>query len=268
MMSKLMLEAPPQGEMPNQQEQTDTGADEVSELKRQLAAVTKSYDDIRPHADRAYTAQKVKESENQELRARLAVIERENELNIQAKENKDEDELSEDDLRVIEDFPEVMRTSERIADRIVKKQMAAFKSQQQESFDDKISRYVEDKYDAPLNDLNNKFESMSRQTYFDGILGHGVWPSIEDDQSCIDWVNKDSMFRTAMTQGDNEAKAQVIKLYMEQNGGGGQMYQGHEQQDLRRYQASQLMGGSQSQSGSTDPTQGLTGEALFDAVEG
>jgi len=28
------------------------------------------------------------------------------------------------------------------------------------------------------------------------------------------------------------------------------------------------MGGSQSQSGSTDPTQGLTGEALFDAVEG
>ena len=260
-----MLEAPPLGEMP-EQEPTDTGAEEVTELRKQLASVTKSYEDIRPHADRAYSAQQKKEGENQELRARLAVIERENELNTQANINKDEDELSEDDLRVIEDFPEVMRTSERIADRIVKKQMAAFRSQEQESFDDKVSRFVEDKYDVPMNELNQKFDSMSRQTFFDGQLGHGVWPSIEDDQSFIDWVNKDSMYRTAMTQGDNEAKVQVIRMYMELNGGGGQMYQGQEQQDLRRHQASQLMGGSQSQSTTTDPTQGLSGEALFDAI--
>jgi len=46
-----MLEAPPVGEMP-EQEPTNTGAeDEVSELRKQLAAVTKSYDDIRPHAE-------------------------------------------------------------------------------------------------------------------------------------------------------------------------------------------------------------------------
>ena len=249
-----------------EQEPTDTGADEVAELRKQLAAVTKSYDDIRPHADRAYSAQQKKEGENQELRARLAVIERENELNTQANMNKDEDELSEDDLRVIEDFPEVMRTSERIADRLVRKQMAAFRSQEQESFDDKVSRFVEEKYDAPINELNQKFDSMSRQTFFDGQLGHGVWPSIEDDQSFIDWVNKDSMYRTAMTQGDNEAKVQVIRMYMELNGSGGQMYQGQEQQDLRRHQASQLMGGSQSPSTTADPTQGLTGEALFDAI--
>lgn len=260
-----MLEAPLIGEMP-EQEQTDTGADEVTELRKQLASVTKSYEDIRPHADRAYSAQQKKEGENQELRARLAVIERENELNTQANINKDEDELSEDDLRVIEDFPEVMRTSERIADRLVRKQMAAFRSQEQESFDDKVSRFVEDKYDVPMNELNQKFDSMSRQTFFDGQLGHGVWPSIEDDQSFIDWVNKDSMYRTAMTQGDNEAKVQVIRMYMELNGGGGQMYQGQEQQDLRRHQASQLMGGSQSHSTTADPTQGLTGEALFDAI--
>ena len=260
-----MLEAPPLGEMP-EQEPTDTGAEEVTELRKQLASVTKSYEDIRPHADRAYSAQQKKEGENQELRARLAVIERENELNTQANINKDEDELSEDDLRVIEDFPEVMRTSERIADRLVRKQMAAFRSQEQESFDDKVSRFVEDKYDVPMNELNQKFDSMSRQTFFDGQLGHGVWPSIEDDQSFIDWVNKDSMYRTAMTQGDNEAKVQVIRMYMELNGGGGQMYQGQEQQDLRRHQASQLMGGSQSHSSTSDPTQGLTGEALFDAL--
>lgn len=260
-----MLEAPPIGEMP-EQEPTDTGADEVAELRKQLASVTKSYEDIRPHADRAYSAQQKKEGENQELRARLAVIERENELNTQANMNKDEDELSEDDLRVIEDFPEVMRTSERIADRLVRKQMAAFRSQEQESFDDKVSRFVEDKYDAPISELNQKFDSMSRQTFFDGQLGHGVWPAIEDDQSFIDWVNKDSMYRTAMTQGDNEAKVQVIRMYMELNGGGGQMYQGQEQQDLRRHQASQLMGGSQSHSTTSDPTQGLTGEALFDAI--
>ena len=260
-----MLEAPLIGEMP-EQEQTDTGADEVTELRKQLASVTKSYEDIRPHADRAYSAQQKKEGENQELRARLAVIERENELNTQANINKDEDELSEDDLRVIEDFPEVMRTSERIADRIVRKQMAAFRSQEQESFDDKVSRFVEDKYDAPISELSQKFDSMSRQTFFDGQLGHGVWPNIEDDQSFIDWVNKDSMYRTAMTQGDNEAKVQVIRMYMELNGGGGQMYQGQEQQDLRRHQASQLMGGSQSHSTTSDPTQGLTGEALFDAI--
>ena len=260
-----MLEAPPLGEMP-EQEPTDTGADEVAELRKQLAAATKSYEDIRPHADRAYSAQQKKEGENQELRARLAVIERENELNTQANMNKDEDELSEDDLRVIEDFPEVMRTSERIADRLVRKQMAAFKSQEQESFDDKVSRFVEEKYDAPISDLNQKLDSMSRQTFFDGQLGHGVWPSIEDDPSFIEWVNKDSMYRTAMTQGDNEAKVQVIRMYMELNGGGGQMYQGQEQQDLRRHQASQLMGGSQSHSSTSDPTQGLTGEALFDAL--
>ena len=261
-----MLEAPPIGEMP-EQEQTNTGAEEeVSELRKQLASVTKSYEDIRPHADRAYSAQQKKEGENQELRARLAVIERENELNTQANINKDEDELSEDDLRVIEDFPEVMRTSERIADRLVRKQMAAFRSQEQESFDDKVSRFVEDKYDAPISELSQKFDSMSRQTFFDGQLGHGVWPNIEDDQSFIDWVNKDSMYRTAMTQGDNEAKVQVIRMYMELNGSGGQMYQGQEQQDLRRHQASQLMGGSQSQSTAADPTQGLTGEALFDAI--
>ena len=263
-----MLEAPPVGEMP-EQEPTNTGAeDKVAELERKLAAVTKSYDDIRPHADRAYSAQQKKEAENQELRARLAVIERENELNTQAQINKDDDELSEDDLRVIEDFPEVMRTSERLADRIVKKQMASFKSQQQESFDDKVSRFVEEKYDEPISELNKKFDSISRQTYFDGHLGHGVWPAIEDDQSFIDWVNKDSMYRTAMTQGDNEAKVQVIRMYMELNGSGGQMYQGQDQQDLRRHQASQLMSGSQSQSTTSDPAQGLTGAALFDAIDG
>jgi len=261
-----MLEAPLNGEMP-EQEQDNSGAEEVSELKRQLASVTKSYEDIRPHADRAYSAQQKKEGENQELRARLAVIERENELNQQAKNNVDEDELSEDDLRVIEDFPEVMRTSEKIADRLVRKQMAAFKSQQQEQFDDKISRFVGDKYDTPISDLNAKFETMTRQSFFDGQLGHGVWPQIEDDPSFIDWVNKDSMYRTAMTQGDNEAKIQVIRMYLELNGSGGQMYGGQEQQqDQRRQQASQLMGGSQSQSGMANSTQGLTGEALFDAI--
>ena len=71
-----------------------------------------------------------------------------------------------------------------------------------------------------------------------------------------------------MTQGDNEAKVQVIRMYMELNGSGGQMYQGQDQQDLRRHQASQLMSGSQSQSTTSDPAQGLTGEALFDAIDG
>lgn len=261
-----MLEAPLNGEMPEQEQDNSVSNEELTELKKQLASVTKSYEDIRPHADRAYSAQQKKEGENQELRARLAVIERENELNAQAKNNVDEDELSEDDLRVIEDFPEVMRTSERIAERLVRKQMAAFKSQQQENFDDKISRFVEDKYDTPINDLNQKFESMTRQSFFDGQLGHGVWPQIEDDRSFIEWVNKDSMYRTAMTQGDNEAKIQVIRMYLELNGSGGQMYGGQDPQDVRRQQASQLMGGSQSQSGMTNSTQGLTGEALFDAI--
>lgn len=261
-----MLEAPPVGEMPRQ-EPTDTGAqDQVAELEKKLASVTKSYEDIRPHADRAFSAQQKKEAENQELRARLAVLERESELSTQAASNKDDDELSEDDLRVIEDFPEVMRTSERIADRLVKKKMAEFRNQENQSFEDKVSRFVEDKYDTPINELNQKFESMSRQTYFDGQLGHGVWPAIEDDQSFIDWVNKDSMFRLAMTQGDNEAKAQVIRKYLETSGNTGQLYQGQDPQDLRRYQASQLMGGSQSQSVTADPTQGLSGEALYDAI--
>ena len=261
-----MLEAPPIGEMPKQ-EPTDTGANnQVAELEKKLASVTKSYEDIRPHADRAFSAQQKKEAENQELRARLAVLERETELNSQAANAQDEDELSEDDLRVIEDFPEVMRTSERIAERLVKKQMKEFRNQENQSFEDKVNRYVEQKYDTPISELNQKFDSMSRQTYFDGQLGFGVWPAIEEDQSFIDWVNKDSMYRLAMTQGDNEAKAQVIKTYLESNVAGNQLYQGQDPQDLRRFQASQLMGGSQSQSVTTDPTQGLSGEALYDAI--
>ena len=74
------------------------------------------------------------------------------------------------------------------------------------------------------------------------------------------------MFRLAMTQGDIEAKAQVIRKYLETSGNTGQLYQGQDPQDLRRYQASQLMGGSQSQSVTADPTQGLSGEALYDAI--
>ncbi|MBT7755468.1 MAG: hypothetical protein HN726_04715 [Candidatus Magasanikbacteria bacterium] len=258
-----MLDAPPSGEMPELEER-GTGQEEIAELQKKLASVTKSYDDIRPQYDRTYSASQKKESENQELRARLAVIERENELNQAAKVNKDEDELSEDDLRVIEDFPEVMRTSERIAGRIVKRQMTEFKRQQEENVDKRISRYVEDKYDVPINDLTQKFESMNRQSYFDGQLGFGIWPQIEEDQSFIDWVNKDSMYRTAMTTGDNETKVRVIKIFLD--GQGGQMYGGQDPQDQRRFQASQLLGGSQSHTGPADPTQGLSGEALFDAL--
>ena len=137
-----MLEAPPIGEMPKQ-EPTDTGAnDKVAELEKKLASVTKSYEDIRPHADRAFSAQQKKEAENQELRARLAVLERETELNSQAANAQDEDELSEDDLRVIEDFPEVMRTSERIAERLVKKQMKEFRNQENQSFEDKVNSMI------------------------------------------------------------------------------------------------------------------------------
>ena len=111
-----MQDAPPfdDGEMP-EHENPEEEPEEVAELKKQLASVTKSYDDLRPHADRAFSAQSDKESENQELRARLAVLERETELSSQVvKDNpySDENFFSEEDKRVMEDFPEVMKTSE------------------------------------------------------------------------------------------------------------------------------------------------------------
>jgi hypothetical protein len=65
MMSNNMLEAPLNGEMPEQEQDNSVSNEELTELKKQLASVTKSYEDIRPHADRAYSAQQKKEGENQ-----------------------------------------------------------------------------------------------------------------------------------------------------------------------------------------------------------
>ena len=263
-------EAPPiDGEMLDSQASNE-GADredEIAELRQKLDSVTKSYEDLRPHADRAFSSQKEKESENQDLRARLAVLERESEINLQTQRPdpySDENFLSDDDQRVMEDFPEVMRTSEKLAERLVNKQLSQFKQQQINDVEDRINRYVENKYEEPISTLNQKYDAISQQSYFDGILGFGVWPSIENDRAFIDWVNEDSMRRLGMTQGDNEAKAQVIQLFL--NVQGDQPYTGNNKQDVRRQQASQLMGSSQPQATTTDPTQGLSGEALFNSI--
>ena len=261
-------EAPPEGEMLESQA-SDQGArvDEIAEIQQKLESVTKSYEDLRPHADRAFSAQKEKESENQDLRARLAVLERESELHSQTQQPDPYDDqhfLNDEDQRVLEDFPEVMKTSEKLAERMVNRQLNQFKQQQINDVDDRISRYVDSRYDAPLSELNQKYDAISQQSYFDGKLGFGVWPAIEDDRTFIDWVNEDSMRRLGMTQGDNEAKAQVIQLFI--GAQGDQPYTGNDRQDQRRQQASQLMGSSQPQATTTDPTQGLTGEALFNAM--
>jgi regulator of replication initiation timing len=261
-------EAPPEGEMLDQQA-SDQGAreDEIAELNQKLNSVTKSYEDLRPHADRAFSAQKEKDAENQDLRARLAVLERESEINLQTQKPdpySDENFLSDDDQRVMEDFPEVMKTSEKLAERMVRRQINQFKTQQLDDVEDKINRYVEHKYEEPISSLNQKYDAISQQSYFDGILGFGIWPAIEDDRSFIEWVNEDSMRRLGMTQGDNEAKAQVIQLFI--GAQGDQPYTGTDRQDQRRQQASQLMGSSQPQATTSDPTQGLSGEALYNAM--
>ena len=260
--------APPEGEMLESQA-IDQGArdDEIAELNQKLNSVTKSYEDLRPHADRAFSAQKEKDAENQDLRARLAVLERESEINLQTQKPdpySDENFLSDDDQRVMEDFPEVMKTSEKLAERMVRRQINQFKTQQLDDVEDRINRYVEHKYEEPISTLNQKYDAISQQSYFDGKLGFGIWPAIEDDRAFIDWVNEDSMRRLGMTQGDNEAKAQVIQLFI--GAQGDQLYTGNDRQDQRRQQASQLMGSSQPQATTTDPTQGLSGEALFNAM--
>ena len=261
-------EAPPEGEMLESQASNEGAReDEIAELQDKLNSVTKSYEDLRPHADRAFSAQKEKDAENQDLRARLAVLERESEISLQTQRPdpySDENFLSEDDQRVLEDFPEVMKTSEKLAERLVNRQINQFKQQQIDDVEDRINRYVEHKYEEPISALNQKYDSISQQSYFDGKLGFGVWPAIEDDRTFIDWVNEDSMRRLGMTQGDNEAKAQVIQLFI--GAQGDQPYTGNDRQDQRRQQASQLMGSSQPQTSTTDPTQGLTGEALFNAM--
>ena len=265
----MQEEAPPfEGEMLDSQASNEGAReDEIAELKNKLDSVTKSYEDLRPHADRAFSAQKDKDTENQELRARLAVLERESEINLQTQRPdpySDENFLSDDDQRVLDDFPEVMKTSEKLAERMVKRQLSQFKQQQIDDVEDKINRYVENKYDEPISALNQKYNAISQQSYFDNNLGFGVWPAIENDKTFIEWVNQDSMRRLGMTQGDNEAKAQVIQMYLSMQGD--QPYIGNDRQDLRRQQASQLMGSSQPQTTTTDPAQGLTGEALFNAM--
>ena len=266
----MQEEAPPmEGEMQQLQSDQDGASreDEIAELKQKLDSVTKSYEDLRPHADRAFSAQKEKDAENQDLRARLAVLERESEINLQTQKPdpySDENFLSEDDQRVLEDFPEVLRTSEKLAERLVNKQLNQFKQQQINDVEDRINRYVENKYEEPISTLNQKYDAISQQSYFDGLLGFGVWPAIENDRTFIDWVNEDSMRRLGMTQGDNEAKAQVIQLFLSMQGD--QPYAGNNKQDVRRQQASQLLGSSQPQATTTDPTQGLSGEALFNSL--
>ena len=261
-------EAPPEGEMLESQA-IDQGArdDEIAELNQKLNSVTKSYEDLRPHADRAFSAQKEKDAENQDLRARLAVLERESEISLQTQRPdpySDENFLTDDDQRVLEDFPEVMKTSEKLAERMVNRQINQFKQQQVDDVEDRINRYVEHKYEEPISSLNQKYDAISQQSYFDGKLGFGIWPAIEDDRAFIDWVNEDSMRRLGMTQGDNEAKAQVIQLFI--GAQGDQLYTGNDRQDQRRQQASQLMGSSQPQATTSDPTQGLSGEALYNAM--
>ena len=261
-------EAPPEGEMLESQA-IDQGAreDEIAELQDKLNSVTKSYEDLRPHADRAFSAQKEKDTENQDLRARLAVLERESEISLQTQKPdpySDENFLSEDDQRVLEDFPEVMKTSEKLAERMVNRQISQFKQQQLDDVEDRINRAVEHKYEEPISALQDKYDAIEKQSYFDGKLGFGIWPAIEDDRTFIEWVNSDSMRRLGMTQGDNEAKAQVIQLFL--GAQGDQPYTGSNRQDQRRQQASQLMGSSQPQAVTTDPTQGLSGEALYDAM--
>ena len=265
-----MQDAPPfdEGEMP-EHENPEEEPEEVAELKKQLASVTKSYDDLRPHADRAFSAQSDKESENQELRARLAVLERETELSSQVvKDNpySDENFFSEEDKRVMEDFPEVMKTSEKLAERMVRQQLADLKRQQTEDVDKKINSHVDQKYQENIDELNHKIDLMSKQTYFDGRLGFGVWPTIEDDKSFIDFVNDDTMRRLGMTQGDLEAKATIIQSFLENKSDASYQNQRYDPQGQRRNQASQLLGGSQPQPASSDPTHGLSGEALFDAL--
>jgi regulator of replication initiation timing len=262
-------ETPPSdGEMFDDQAK-DQGAreDEIAELNQKLNSVTKSYEDLRPHADRAFSAQKEKDAENQDLRARLAVLERESEISLQTQKPdpySDENFLSDDDQRVLDDFPEVMKTSEKLAERMVRRQINQFKQQQLDDVEDRISKYVENKYEEPITTLNQKYDAISQQSYFDGKLGFGIWPRIEDDATFIEWVNQDSMRRLGMTQGDNEAKAQVIQLFL--SGQGEEPYVGVDRQDQRRQQASQLMGSSQPQATTTDSTQGLSGEALFNAM--
>ena len=261
-------EAPPEGEMLESQA-IDQGAreNEIAELQDKLSSVTKSYEDLRPHADRAFSAQKEKDAENQDLRARLAVLERESEISLQTQRPdpySDENFLSDDDQRVMEDFPEVMKTSEKLAERMVNRQINQFKTQQLDDVEDRINRYVEHKYEEPISSLNQKYDAISQQSYFDGKLGFGIWPAIEDDRAFIEWVNEDSMRRLGMTQGDNEAKAQVIQLFI--GAQGDQPYTGNDRQDQRRQQASQLMGSSQPQATTSDPTQGLSGEALYNAM--
>ena len=261
-------EAPPEGEMlESQASNKGSREDEIAELQDKLSSVTKSYEDLRPHADRAFSAQKEKDAENQDLRARLAVLERESEISLQTQKPdpySDENFLSEDDQRVLEDFPEVMKTSEKLAERMVNRQINQFKQQQVDDVEDRINRYVEHKYEEPISSLNQKYDAISQQSYFDGKLGFGIWPAIEDDRAFIEWVNEDSMRRLGMTQGDNEAKAQVIQLFI--GAQGDQPYTGNDRQDQRRQQASQLMGSSQPQATTSDPTQGLSGEALYNAM--
>ena len=261
-------EAPPEGEMLESQA-IDQGAreDEIAELQDKLNSVTKSYEDLRPHADRAFSAQKEKDAENQDLRARLAVLERESEISLQTQKPdpySDENFLSEDDQRVLEDFPEVMKTSEKLAERMVRRQINQFKTQQLDDVEDRINRAVEHKYEEPISALQDKYDAIEKQSYFDGKLGFGIWPAIEDDRTFIEWVNSDSMRRLGMTQGDNEAQVQVIQLFLSAQGD--QPYTGNDRQDQRRQQASQLMGSSQPQAATTDPTQGLSGEALYNAM--
>ena len=147
---------------------------------------------------------------------------------------------------------------------MVKRQINQFKTQQLDDVEARINRYVEHKYEEPISSLNQKYDAISQQSYFDGKLGFGIWPAIEDDRAFIDWVNEDSMRRLGMTQGDNEAKAQVIQLFI--GAQGDQPYTGNDRQDQRRQQASQLMGSSQPQATTSDPTQGLSGEALYNAM--
>lgn len=244
------------GEQPLLDAESQPGS-EIEVLRQKLETMEKRYNDLRPHADRAQTQLNDSQKQLQDLQMRNAILEREKEIastQPQTDPLSDDQWYSEEDTRVFNDFPEVIAATDKRSELMMKK---ALRSERK-----RIREEIQNEMRGEISGVAAKFDEMQKQQLYDSALGSNVWPSIENNEEFIKWVNADAVRTAAMTNGNDDARISIISYYMQTGNPTGD-YQG-QQQEERRQQVQSVIGTSASRQRSGAPN--MDGQQLWDAM--
>jgi len=230
---------------------------ELVEIQQKLQNMEKRYNDLRPHADRAQTQLNDTQQQLQEAQMRNAILEREKEVAAQQSRPdplSDDQWYSEEDTRVFQDFPEVIAATDKRSELMLKKTLRSER--------ERIREEIRNEMRGEIEGVASKFDEMRRQQIYDNALGPGVWPTIENNDEFIRWVNDDPVRTAAMTNGNEQARISIMSAFV-QAGNPQSISQGQQQQE-RRQQVQSVMGTSTPSRSSGG--QDLSGQQLWDAM--